>query len=873
MPQEDRIQIYLLGRFLVTRGDARVVPSDWSRRKAAALLQRVAVEGRLLKEEAVEFLWPDLDPDAGANNLYRTLHSLRKTLNEQLGEGAAEQTIEYESGVLSLPDAVWVDVHAFKSAAQEQDPVSLKEAITFYEGELLPNARYADWTQPHRQSLQHLYREASLALAEHHVSQGEHAAAIEFLSPLLQKDPADEVVHRELMRCYANVGRRHDALRQYQTCIQRLREDVGVDPSPSTRDLYQEILEGRYPSEPIEPRPGGEEPLQVLPADLISSSPLVGREEELSKLRQALESAAEGRGGTRFIEGFAGIGKTHLAQAVLDEAQEQGFRVLMGGAHEEEGQLPYQPFVEAFDRWAGKTGGSTSHPLSSADPASAGEERQDALSLYRSAAAYLAEGEEKRPFVLLIDDLHEADEGTLQLFHYLARQMPNRRGLLLATFRSGGAESGSMFAALLNSLYRERLGERLKLSPLERGQVLRILEAELDGTPSGELVQAVHEISEGNPFFALEITRALRAEGGFTAHEGKVTLRDKGLLAQTPHELLTLLKDRVRDLGDPVEETLNGAAVLGREFSFELLQDVIGLSDLELLDALDVALDSELVQESEVGYRFRHGLIRRALYDSLSRARRRVLHRWAGDALEALPTDQQQTALAHVERLAHHFSHSDQRRRAIDYLIQAGHKAAGMYAFELAVEHLEHALELMEELDVSDPEKRFDLLVSIEGYHGLLADTPQAVEAGRRALQVRGDDWEPAPEQRALVHRQAAIRLITSGQLDQAETELEDALEELEGRPESLEHARVLYNLAQLRWHQNRYSEAFEIAERSLGVAESLEDREAIARAYEMLALACHSLGEWKQGMDFEQRRESLTGTDIDVDSAFDVHL
>ncbi len=107
--------IFLLGRFEVTRGERLLHASAWTRRKAAALLQRLAFERRLLKEQAIEFLWPEHDPTTGANNLYRTLHALRQTLDMELGAGATEATFAFHDGVLTLADNVWVDVAAFES--------------------------------------------------------------------------------------------------------------------------------------------------------------------------------------------------------------------------------------------------------------------------------------------------------------------------------------------------------------------------------------------------------------------------------------------------------------------------------------------------------------------------------------------------------------------------------------------------------------------------------------------------------------------------------------------------------------------------------------------------------------------------------------
>src|SRR5713226_5829955 len=147
------IRIFLLGRFEVTRGERIVQASSWTRRKAAALLQRLALERRLLKEQAIEFLWPEVDPGSGANNLYRTLHTLRQTLDTALGPGTAEATLVFQDGVFTLMDAVWVDVTAFSLLVQAGDTASLAAALLLYIGDLLPDDRYAEWTFGPRERL------------------------------------------------------------------------------------------------------------------------------------------------------------------------------------------------------------------------------------------------------------------------------------------------------------------------------------------------------------------------------------------------------------------------------------------------------------------------------------------------------------------------------------------------------------------------------------------------------------------------------------------------------------------------------------------------------------------------------------------------
>jgi tetratricopeptide (TPR) repeat protein len=204
----------------------------------------------------------------------------------------------------------------------------------------------------------------------------------------------------------------------------------------------------------------------------------------------------------------------------------------------------------------------------------------------------------------------------------------------------------------------------------------------------------------------------------------------------------------------------------------------------------------------------------------------------------------------------------------------AGQKAAGLYAFEVAVDYFERVLALMNELGPVEPAQRWMILESLGWWGTILADTPRAVTRFEQALALPSETgWQPGHKDRVRLHRGAAVALITAGDTAAAEAHLLAALKEIDEREDAADYAHLLYNVAQLHWHRNEYQAAFDVAQRSLGIAERLNDSVAIARAFEMLALACHSLGEWQLGLSFEQQRAALAGPGLDVTEAFDVHL
>jgi DNA-binding SARP family transcriptional activator len=901
------IRIFLLGRFETVRGQKILPAADWPRRKAAALLQRLALSRRLLRDEAIDFLWPEADLASGANNLYRTLHVLRQTLDTALGPGTAEATFTFADGALTLIDSVWVDAHEFEqqaqaallnlqsfgkhsqNAAQDKSPTSslqppisnLQSALELYAGDLLPDDVYADWLAAPRESLRRLHREAQLKLAVHHREAGDHTRALALLTPLVARDRADEVAHRELMRTYALAGRRHDALRQYQACVEALAVELDVPPEPETAALYSQILSGDAPSPATVPPSLSSFPqsLQSLDAETEErSTPMVGRESELESLRLWLRTAWRGQGKIILITGDSGVGKTRLALEALRAAASAGMTTLFGAAYEQEGQLPYQPFVEAFDEFLSRSprlpdGVEPSNPITHFKRLGVSDPQQEGWTQFKAVADFLSASSQSAPTVFLLDDLHAADEASLRLLHYLARHTRTAPVVLMATCRTDLSLSSSPFGTLINALYRERLSEPLTLAPLSPEATTQVLAQELGGEPSPALVAVVYDLTEGNPFYIQEMARALLKDDRVEARDGQWYLKAADQHLTMPAGLSGLLRERVTRLGSEVETTLITAAVIGREFSFDVLRGVALLPDSNVIAALDAALAARLLDESEYGYRFRHPLIRRELYDSLSRARRARLHSQTAEAIEAIQS-RQPGGVRDIEALAFHYDLSERRDRALPYLIQAGQKAASVYAFEVAVDYFERALALMEALDTEAGAQRWMVLESLGWWHTILADTPQAVKRFEQAAALPPTDrWQSGKRDRARVHRGAVMALVTAGDITGTESHLRAALTEVDENEDAAEYAHVLYNVAQVHWHRGEFQEAFNAAQHSLNVAERLNDTTAIARAFEMLALACHSLGEWQDGLHFEAQRATLAGSGLDVTEAFDVHL
>jgi predicted ATPase len=197
-----------------------------------------------------------------------------------------------------------------------------------------------------------------------------------------------------------------------------------------------------------------------------------------------------------------------------------------------------------------------------------------------------------------------------------------------------------------------------------------------------------------------------------------------------------LLRERVQRLGATVESVLGAAAVVGREFRLAVLQSVTDLPDSDLFDALDVALSAHLLAETNAGYRFQHSLIRHTLYDSLSQGRRAWLHGRIAQAIEAIYAGRPGELKSQIEALAYHYDLSDQRDKALPYLVQAAQKSARLFALEMACDYMERAIALMDELGIEDPARRWSILEQLGNWAKVFANTNRAVACYKQALAL-----------------------------------------------------------------------------------------------------------------------------------------
>jgi DNA-binding SARP family transcriptional activator/tetratricopeptide (TPR) repeat protein len=892
------IHLSLLGGFSVRLDSQEVTEAAFARRKARSLLKLLALRPgyRLHRYQAMDLLWPGLSPRGAAAQLYKAVHHVRQAFATVYPELPPETLLEIRGEVLSLkaPGGIHTDVEEFEELAQaairDRDLNLLQRAVADYRGDLLPTDLYEEWTVEYRDVLRERFLELLVKLGEDYVAAGYPAEAGDVFRQVLTREPTREEAHRGLMRVYSARGSTARALHQYRLCKEILVDELGVDPSNETTRLYQDILRGEVKSLHL--------PNSLPSTKPIPLPPLAGRRSELETISTLLERLGSGEGSVLGIEGSTGIGKTRLVQEILQIGRGKGYQVLIGHTNELEGPSPYTPFIEALRMalredltHAGLIPSElavaipelppTAQPVVSADKVAA----QNAL--FAGVLRFLAAWAQDVPVILILDDLHVADEGSLKLFHYLARQASSQALLLVGTWRPHEPGAAPALETAISSLERQNLLHLLTLAPLSKTEHRALLEQVLKGSVDDRLTNEIYRISEGNPLFASEIAHQLATTDQISLKEGMWRIAKQETLPlppslQTlfgryparlslPPSLQTLLNRHLRSISPAALQLLQLAAVVGREVSFPVLQADTGRDrePTSLLDVLDELLDARLLEETGLSYRFPHPLLREAVYQQMSEVRRRALHGRVARALEMLYRDDPEMP---VEAVAYHYLQVGEVEQAVGYLIRAGDRAEAVYAHDDALLRYEEALSLLEE-EISTGL----LLLSAEvqervgDVHRATGDVARSVEAYRTALEALTlANIAPSEGPQSTLHRKIALGAILTTDMATASEHLGRAREML--GPDSLEEARLLIAQSLFEWHRNALEEAVQHALQALEIAEAGDAQVEITQACEMLALAYLPLGNWEEGLKYELRRQ-VTGWSPDVVVATDGHL
>lgn len=432
-----------------------------------------------------------------------------------------------------------------------------------------------------------------------------------------------------------------------------------------------------------------------------SRPPLVGREEELRMLGVGLEDALNGHGSLYLISGTAGMGKTRLAEWTAERAREQGARVFWSRCWEtvdtpaywlwnqliRQALLPLTPDERDELVGPGRPALSRMAPDVVSPPAGGVSDPTTRIEEFDALAGFFRRAAERGPIVLLLEDLHAADESSQLMLQYLAREWHNDPVFIVATCDVDGVDAKHGQVSFLADIARE--GVSLPLRGIDEEAVARLYEFLTGEKPAAPIVVGLLSSTEGNPLFVTEAIAMLNVTGELQRPDHSTGFR-------VPRTVRDMFRRRLAGVGEETHALLTMASVIGREFDSSLLGRVAVLEADTILDLLDGAVAAGIIQEAGAlgRYRFTHALIRETVYEDLSPGNRMRAHRLVAEAVETTAGSDSEERLP---ELAHHWFKAAQAgdpAKALAYAERAAQRAAAKGAHEEAARLYQRALKV-----------------------------------------------------------------------------------------------------------------------------------------------------------------------------------
>ncbi len=633
-PEDGCVHIELLGRFRVAVNGDEVAADVWPGRRAAELVQLLALADRhrLARDQVIEALWPHLDVEAGAANLRKAAHHARQAL-------ASPEAVVLRGGQVALFPSRPAETDAGHFEAQSSaalargDAAACAAAASAYTGDLLPEALSEEWTQLPRERLRSRYVELLQGSGQ--------------WERLIEVEPTDEPAYLELMRRELAASNRPGAIRWYGRLRTALRRELGILPSGEAVAVYDECVAGLGVTEPA----------------------FVGRQLELARVTALLRSERGGELSALIVRGPAGIGKSALCRELARLARAEGWMVIAVGATEAGG--PYAPLASvaeqllARDRALLDAVGSparkvlaqlTSLPARSA-PLESALTRHRVIGAFRRLLLAAGGG---TAVAVIVDDAHLADEATAEVLQHLG-SAGGTPVLAVLAYRPEPAP-----ATLTRGVARLARGGKaveLDLGPLDREDAAALVAAASATPRAAEVVDRIVELAQGNPFLTLELAQS--AVAGVPA------------LAATARDAVA---SRFVDLDEGTVAMLRRLALAGDDLDPSSVVALTGSSEAEAFGLLDVALGAGVLVVDGARYRFRHELVRQALVDQLAPHQRLAAHR---EAARRLAGADEAPGL-----IARHWLDGGRPGEAIGWLLAAARQAVRLGAFADALLHL-----------------------------------------------------------------------------------------------------------------------------------------------------------------------------------------
>ena len=721
--------------------------------------------------------WPDSSQAQARANLRRELHSLRAGLPQ------ASRWLTADSGSLlwRLDPDCHLDVAVFEAAADAAETAlaagdlagfrrAATDAVRAYRGEFMP-ALYDDWAAAERDRLHRRCLTLLDQLIAREQDAGAYAEAIELARRRIDLEPLEEVGYRSLLRLQALSGDRAAALQTYHRCTSVLERELGVAPDRATTAEYERLADLRRPEQPppgspaaaagagraptAEPDPG-----QVPAASRIR---LIGRDHELALLQERWQEALAGVAGFAVVAGEAGVGKSRLLDELSALVQRAGFDTVRARCFAARGRLALAPVSEwlrspalrsARDRleevWAREVDRLV--PPTGAGPVAPPRPMADAWQRHRFfeglARAVLSTG---RPALLLLDDLQWCDEHTLAWLQLLLHLGQGHPMLVVAATRPEEIDGNAELTEMLRALRSAGQVTDIALAPLDAGQSAE-LAGQAGGTPlTGPEADWLYTATGGSPLLVIESVRArllgrsgaVGAAGGQAETAGPAGAGDAGPADPGPRAR-AVLAGRIAQAGPAARQVAELAAVVGRDFTLELLTMAGDLDGDAVIGAVDELWRRRIIREHPTaGYDFAHDLLRDTAYGGISPPRRSHLHLRVAQALELIHAGDPRAAAAAI---AYHYERADRPDCAVPHHVRAAEVAASVFANEKAIRHYRRAAELVRrgpaglDRDRGELAIRAAMAAPLNAQYGYASAEVQAVLERTRDLAERQGD-------------------------------------------------------------------------------------------------------------------------------------
>ena len=833
------MRVRLLGPVDVV-ADGVVRPVSGLRRKAVLAVLALQHGDVVRTDQLADAVWGDAPPATPLNTLQRHISYLRQVL------GSRDAIVARPPGYWLDQGQVDTDVAAAVRLIQRGGQVAgqarkqqLRDALALWRGQPLSGLDGLPWLREQAERLEQLRLRASRELVETRLALGEHEQVLPDLEALTGDHPFDEQLHAQLMLALYRSGRQADALGAYRRLRSFLRRELAVEPGPPLRDLVAAILRqdrgldlARQPTPqspapvlpvpvlaapgltapaPPAPRPPAQgapslrsparpaqarEPARTArPAAADTATPLLERDAPLTLLAEYAAQAAAGEGRLVLLGGEAGVGKSALVERLRPELPEARWSWSMC-----DGLFTPRPLGPLFDL-ADQLGGEL------LERCRAGADREE---LFRALLAEVAAPGAMD--VLVVEDIHWADEATLDLLRYLSRRLRGTAALIIATYRDDGLAVADPLRVALGDLGSQRCTRRVGLMPLSPDAVREL--ASGSGLPAPEL----YRLTGGNPFY---VTEALRSG-----------------MAEVPPSARDAVLARAARLSGGSRELLDVAALTGTQVEARLLESVTGCPP----SVLDELLESGLLVGDGAWLRFRHEIARLAVAQAVAGHRGQAVHELVLAALRSFGCDDD-------ARLAFHAEAAGDSAAVLRYAPAAARRAARLASHREAAAQYERALRFAAGADPA----------TLAGLHEGLADEVMLLDRwddaeteGERALELWRDVGDRLREGDAL-RRLSRIRWnLCRG--DEAVVAAEAAVSALEPLGPSVELARAYATYANQRMLYADYDVAIDLAVRAQALAIQFG-----ATAVHSDALNTQAASRSAQGLDWSgQMRRAL---------------